>query len=233
MLLIVLGILSKTAWAQSAVEGQIADEPLLLADSNLDEQQRLNPQQLRPFSNDYEYQQYQQQESAQPQPVYQEPYYPAPTGGGSAIPATPPATAELISSDPATAAFQRGDYKTAARLLRADALKGDANAQHNLGYMYEQGMGVDRDLAQAFTWYSKSADQGFAASQNDLGAMYADGIGVPQDLVRAYVLFTQAATTGDEDTLRLALSNLDQIKGRMSYEQFSEAVRQSHELQAR
>jgi TPR repeat protein len=63
--------------------------------------------------------------------------------------------------------------------------------------------------------------------------MYADGIGVPQDLVRAYVLFTQAATTGDEDTLRLALSNLEMIKSRMSYAQFSEAVRQSHELQAR
>ncbi|MGA9991446.1 MAG: hypothetical protein WBP86_03830 [Thiobacillaceae bacterium] len=42
---------------------------MLLADFNEDEQQRLNPQQLRPYSNDYEYQQqHQQQEAQQPQP---------------------------------------------------------------------------------------------------------------------------------------------------------------------
>ncbi len=40
---------------------------ILLADFNEDEQQRLNPQQLRPYSNDYEYQQHQQQEAQQPQ----------------------------------------------------------------------------------------------------------------------------------------------------------------------
>ena len=68
MLLTVLVGISKGACAQSAAERQLADGPMLLADFNEDEQQRLNPQQLRPYSNDYEYQQHQQQEAQQPQP---------------------------------------------------------------------------------------------------------------------------------------------------------------------
>src|ERR1700690_4118054 len=66
MLLTILVITSQGACAQSAVEKHIADGPMLLADFNEDEQQRLNPQQLRPFTNEYEHQQHQQQELQQP-----------------------------------------------------------------------------------------------------------------------------------------------------------------------
>ncbi|MGA7948657.1 MAG: hypothetical protein WCA45_00660, partial [Thiobacillaceae bacterium] len=67
MLLPVLNVIAKHAQAQPVEERSVADEPLVLADSNEDEQQRLNPQQLRPYSNDYEYQQHQQQEQQQQQ----------------------------------------------------------------------------------------------------------------------------------------------------------------------
>ena len=66
-LLSVLNVIPKHVRAQSLEERLVADEPLILADSNEDEQQRLNPQQLRPYSNDYEYQQHQQQEQQQQQ----------------------------------------------------------------------------------------------------------------------------------------------------------------------
>ena len=135
------------------------------------------------------------------------------------------AARDVAPGDTAAAAFRRGDYAIAVRLLQADALKGDANAQHNLGYMYVQGLGVERDVAQALEWYRKSAEQGFAESLNDLGFMYANGSGVPQDLVQAYVLFTQAASTGDEKTLRLALDNRKSIAQRMTEAQLSEAER--------
>ena len=65
MLLSVLNVIAKHAQAQPVEERSVADEPLVLADSNEDEQQRLNPQQLRPYSNDYEYQQHRQQEQQQ------------------------------------------------------------------------------------------------------------------------------------------------------------------------
>ena len=151
-------------------------------------------------------------------------------GGPSAASTTSAAPAVPIPKDPATAAFQRGDYATAARLLRDDALKGDANAQRNLGYLYEEGLGVPRDPAQALAWYQKAADQGYAAAYNDLGAMYANGSGVPQDLVRAYVLFTQAWAKGNGDVVRVAISNRERVRSQMSYAQSSEAVRQEQAL---
>src|SRR3972149_2885164 len=41
----------------------------------------------------------------------------------------------------ATAAYERGDYATAFRLMKPLAEKGDAKAQHNLGVMYDYGRG--------------------------------------------------------------------------------------------
>lgn len=170
-----------------------------------------------------------QPEPAQPQ--YEAPTYSAPSyGGSSAAPTMHPEPVVPISKDPATAAFQRGDYATAARLVRVDAMKGDANAQKNLGYLYAEGLGVPRDPAQALAWYQKAADQGNADAYNNLGTMYGDGVGVKKDLVRAYVLFTQAWAKGDPDAARLAVNNREHIISQMSHAQFSEAVRQEQAL---
>ena len=42
----------------------------------------------------------------------------------------------------AVAAFGRGDYATALRLIRPLADQGNARAQSDLGVMYEEGLGV-------------------------------------------------------------------------------------------
>src|SRR5258706_120192 len=65
-------------------------------------------------------------------------------------------------------AAQRGDYATAIRLWRPLADKGEADAQYNLGVMYDKGQGVTRDYVVAVSWFRKAADQGFAAAQLSL-----------------------------------------------------------------
>ena len=57
----------------------------------------------------------------------------------------------------AASAFDRGDYATAARLLRPLADQGHARAQYNLGVMYANGQGVPQDATEAVTWYRKAA----------------------------------------------------------------------------
>jgi uncharacterized protein len=56
------------------------------------------------------------------------------------------------------------------------ANKGDAEAQYHVGMMYNNGIGTQRDLKQAFEWFQKSA-----ASNDPLGAYklgcYYDGQG--------------------------------------------------------
>jgi TPR repeat protein len=58
------------------------------------------------------------------------------------------------------AAYQRGDYSAAMRLLRPLADEGMYPAQSGLCVMYANGKGALQDYAQAATWCRKAADQG-------------------------------------------------------------------------
>ena len=77
---------------------------------------------------------------------------------------------------------------------RAEA--GDADAQLNLGYMYDHGDGVPENDVEAVKWYRLAADQGDADAQSNLGVMYGIGEGVPKDDVEAVKWFRLAADQG-------------------------------------
>jgi len=96
----------------------------------------------------------------------------------------------------AWAAYQQGDYETALRLMKPLAEQGDADAQNNLGYMYENGNGVPQDYAEAVKWYRLAAEQGDAASQYRLGQIYLQGLGLPKDTVQAQMWMEIAAAHG-------------------------------------
>ncbi len=85
------------------------------------------------------------------------------------------------NEDKAREAYDRGDYTTALRQWRPLAESGHAEAQNQLGVMYEYGRGVVQDHAAAMRWYSKAAERGDAEAQNNLGSMYEKGHVVPQD----------------------------------------------------
>src|SRR5438128_525990 len=72
-----------------------------------------------------------------------------------------------------------------------------ADAQFNLGVMYEDGIGVSQDHHTAVTWYRKAAEQGHAKAQNNLGTMFVKAQGVPQDYDSAVDWFRKAAAQGD------------------------------------
>ena len=96
-------------------------------------------------------------------------------------------------------AYTNGDYETALREWTPLAEQGDASAQYNLGFMYDNGEGVPQDDATAVKWYTRAAEQGDASAQYNLGVMYYNGDGVPQDGVTAVKWFTRAAEQGDAD----------------------------------
>jgi len=72
----------------------------------------------------------------------------------------------------ANAAIKRRDYPTAVRLIRPLAERGDANAQYNLGVLYDNGLGVPQDRVRAYMWLNLAAMQGreSAATIRDLVA---------------------------------------------------------------
>ncbi|TXJ02059.1 MAG: sel1 repeat family protein, partial [Aquabacterium sp.] len=74
---------------------------------------------------------------------------------------------------------------------------GHADAQYNLGVMYDNGQGVDKDPAQAVDWYRKAAEQGHTRAQVNLGVMYENGQGVGKDPTQAVDWHLKAAEQGD------------------------------------
>jgi TPR repeat protein len=87
---------------------------------------------------------------------------------------------------------------------KAKAEEGDAEAQFNLGYCYDDGRGAEKDYAEAVKWYRKAAAQNFAPAQFNLGYCYANGQGVRKDKVEAVKWYRKAA----EQNYTPALSNL-------------------------
>jgi hypothetical protein len=61
------------------------------------------------------------------------------------------------------AAYDRGDYATALRLMRPLAEQGLAEAQSDLGVMYAKGEGVPQDYVQAHMWFNLAASRFSAA----------------------------------------------------------------------
>ncbi len=98
--------------------------------------------------------------------------------------------------DEGAVAYGLGDYATAIKEFRPLAEQGHAEAQFNLGLMYEIGVGVPQDFAEAAKWYRKAAEQGIAEAQSILGVMYHAGDGVPQDHAEALKWHRMAAEQG-------------------------------------
>ena len=87
--------------------------------------------------------------------------------------------------------------RAAARYPKA-ADQGDADAQFQLGRMYDSGK-VLQDHAQAAAWYRKAAKQGHTVAQFNLGCLYMAGEGVPQEFAKAAAWYRKAADQGDAD----------------------------------
>lgn len=93
-------------------------------------------------------------------------------------------------------ACRKGQYAEAARWYRKAAEQGHATAQCNLGYMYDDGLGVAKDYSEAARWYRKAAEQGDMYAQFNLGEKYYYGQGVSKDYSEALKWYRKAAHHG-------------------------------------
>ena len=65
--------------------------------------------------------------------------------------------------------------------------KGYADAQFNLGMMYEKGQGVEQSYEKAVEYFTMAAAQWYAGAQCNLGLMFATGQGVEESLAIVHV----------------------------------------------
>ena len=84
-------------------------------------------------------------------------------------------------------------FLQAAGNVKKSAEQGNEYAQNILGFMYEHGLVLNKNIQHALQWYRKSAEQGNALAQFNLGAMYKNGQGVEKDYSKAIEWYTKAA----------------------------------------
>ena len=63
----------------------------------------------------------------------------------------------------------KGRYDEAFKWYTKAAAQGHAAAEYNLGFLYDDGRGVKKDISKAIEWYAKAAAKGHAAAQNNVG----------------------------------------------------------------
>lgn len=99
------------------------------------------------------------------------------------------------------------DPAAAIPYLERAAASGQADAQHMLGTLYRDGIGVARNEARARAMYEAAADQNNTASMFNLADMLRGG--TPADRARAVALYQQLACMRDERQIQpLSLQRL-------------------------
>ena len=110
-----------------------------------------------------------------------------------------PTRKQINSFMQAHQAFVAGDHSASFNEMMRLAGERLADAQHFVGWCYEQGIAVESNPEQAFHWWQKAAEQGIAESQRAIGSMLASGEGCELNRPLGAYWLTIAASCHDEN----------------------------------
>ena len=90
------------------------------------------------------------------------------------------------------------DYKKAFKWYKRAALLGHMDSMFQVGYMYENGRGVDKNIFEALKWYMRAAQLNHKGAMNNIGYLYENGEGVEKDIEQAISWYQKAMILGDD-----------------------------------
>lgn len=82
--------------------------------------------------------------------------------------------------------IQKGKYEEAFPILKQAATMGSGEAQYNLGYALQHGVGTEKNIPEAIQWYRKSSDSNFNDGHYAMMMVYGNGDGIEQDSEKAF-----------------------------------------------
>ena len=156
-----------------------------------------------------------------------------------------PVAAETAPADfdSAAEAIGRGDVQLGIGRFETLALKGDARAQDALATIYLKGLGVERDVTAAMSWYCMLAHhpegglgimqavwflaEWFRTGGGIPGRHYNDGSRAREDPIRAYFWFSVMAAQErlfnqvHEDSVRLGKIGMTAVGGALYEEEIA------------
>ena len=110
------------------------------------------------------------------------------------------ADAAATAGAPLSEAFERllaADYTGARTIAEPYATAGDANARHLIGYLFERGLGVERNLSKALELYSAAASDGNTDAILALGDLAMGAPGVTRNIDKAIGWYRMGVESGD------------------------------------
>jgi Sel1 repeat len=113
-------------------------------------------------------------------------------------------------------AFDRADYRTALMVWQQEADGGSAEAQYQVGEIYERGLGTQPNYMMAAAYYRKAADQGFSKAAVNLGRIYEQGLLGSPDLNEAGKWYQKALGLSPDAFERLQKPEMERLQGRIA-----------------
>ena len=89
----------------------------------------------------------------------------------------------------------------AFEMAKRNATAGKPNDLATLGRFYREGIGVERDLKTAVSFYLQAAEQGDKMAPAKLGYCHACGVGVEKDSAKALDWYRKGAEMGEGDAI--------------------------------
>lgn len=108
------------------------------------------------------------------------------------------AAVNLVWAEESASPSETENLPTAVVWYMEMAKSGDADAQYNLGSVYETGFGVKADPDEAVRWYKEAADQDHQLAQLKLGIMYILGDGARQSIIKGTSWIQSSAENGNQ-----------------------------------
>lgn len=105
-------------------------------------------------------------------------------------------------------------YEKALKLLKAQAVRDNADAQYHLGLLYRTGKGTKQNYKNALYWFKRSAKNGNIRAQYSCGVLFENGYGVKPNQAKALRWYKMAAKKGHEKSkLKIKQSSDTKNKG--------------------
>ncbi len=104
-------------------------------------------------------------------------------------------------------AYDRADYKSALLVWMPEAEAGNADAQANVGEIFERGLGGEPNYEAAAFWYEKAAKQSNSRAQFNLGTLYEQGLGVQKDRLKALNWYREAWGMPEDSLIYQSVAN--------------------------
>ncbi|WP_231630660.1 tetratricopeptide repeat protein [Helicobacter pylori] len=114
-------------------------------------------------------------------------------GGGLMASQTPK---ELV--DLGMLSYDKQDFSKARKYFERACGLNNGRGCNNLGVLYRDGQGVEKNLTKAAQFYSKACDLNNGVGCKNLGFLYEYGKGVEKDLTKAAYFYSKACKLGDQ-----------------------------------